>query len=512
MPPKKKKQPRNAFYFFMMDWKKEKEEQGQRFSNLQEVTQLCSDDWKHLPEHNLLIYKQMEKEAKGRDKDDKANKYDSLGKPFSQIENERREQELASQKMYSDIDDMLMTLASNVDYISNHCFFLIHSNVYCYWGQQKRYIPAEVAISKFNLKNGVIDTYHVFPAPNTDNGEIPLGYRYEVNQNTDTVHSIPDPREFNLVEKDWEKIRQDVYEFLGVKGETDFPPLFTMKGDDANTNCYETSCRSFLDFVSIFSDEEFRLYDLSLFFFKLYEVCSNLACKLFDDEEEAFVVQGVAHQQLTRDYYNHEQGITCKFHTDTDYYFNCSKSFVQRWVFLICEFCCKALRLKMIPGKHCISTAKISYTDDQQTRRPPQSQQTSNTVRMSNLSLEDETAPAGAWGGRMQSEVVRVRENQRQSQPKEVLVIDRSIIPDPAQIRVLQTGQAPNVVSEIKQEPVRLPTTMGRGEMMARGLGHHPAGVNPSFSSEDFPALGSSRPGRLDKPLTTGWGRGFLKQ
>lgn len=47
MPPKKqKKQPKNAFYFFMLEWKAEKEEQGQRFSGLKEVSELCADDWK----------------------------------------------------------------------------------------------------------------------------------------------------------------------------------------------------------------------------------------------------------------------------------------------------------------------------------------------------------------------------------------------------------------------------------------------------------------------------------
>lgn len=46
MPPKKKKAPKNAFWFFAMEWKAEKEEQGQRFRDLTEVTTLCSDDWK----------------------------------------------------------------------------------------------------------------------------------------------------------------------------------------------------------------------------------------------------------------------------------------------------------------------------------------------------------------------------------------------------------------------------------------------------------------------------------
>lgn len=514
MPPKKKKQPRNAFFFFMMDWKKEKEEQGQRFKNLLEVTALCSEDWKHLPEHNVRIYKQMEKEAKGQDKDDKANKFNSLGVPYTQIDNAKREQELANQKMYSDIDNMLAALATkdcDGSSLKNHCFYLIHTNVYCYWGEKKKYIPAEVAISKFNLTNGVLDTYHVFPAPHDTNGDIPLGYRYEVKQNTDSVHNIPDPRDFDLVERDWDKIRREVFDFLEVRGTTGFPLIFTMSGDDANTNCYEMASRSFLEDVSMYSDESFRLYDLSLFFFKFYEVCQDMAVKMFDDQEEAFIVQGVAHQQLNRDIYNFAEGITCEFHSNTDLYHNCSKSFVQRWVFLICEFCCKAMRIKLVPGKHCISSAKVSlsYMDNDSRKR---SQLTASAVSsdLKNLTLgkSPQNPPAGAWGGRMHTEA------KTQPIDKEVLFIDRSKVPDPTQIRVLQTGQSANVVSEFMPEPsnVRLPTTRGRGETLARALSLHNAAANPSLSSDDFPALGSSRPGRLEKPLSTGWGRGFLKQ
>ncbi|KAE8751855.1 Maelstrom [Frankliniella occidentalis] len=460
MPPKKKKQPRNAFFFFMMDWKKEKEEQGQRFKNLLEVTALCSEDWKHLPEHNVRIYKQMEKEAKGQDKDDKANKFNSLGVPYTQIDNAKREQELANQKMYSDIDNMLAALATK------DC-------------------------------DGSCD--------------IPLGYRYEVKQNTDSVHNIPDPRDFDLVERDWDKIRREVFNFLEVRGTTGFPLIFTMSGDDANTNCYEMASRSFLEDVSIYSDESFRLYDLSLFFFKFYEVCQDMAVKMFDDQEEAFIVQGVAHQQLNRDIYNFAEGITCEFHANTDLYHNCSKSFVQRWVFLICEFCCKAMQIKLVPGKHCISSAKVSlsYMDNDSRKR---SQLTASAVSsdLKNLTLgtSPQNPPAGAWGGRMHTEA------KTQPIDKEVLFIDRSKVPDPTQIRVLQTGQSANVVSEFMPEPsnVRLPTTRGRGETLARALSLHNAAANPSLSSDDFPALGSSRPGRLEKPLSTGWGRGFLKQ
>lgn len=51
-----------------------------------------------------------------------------------------------------------------------------------------------------------------------------------------------------------------------------------------------------------------------------------------------------------------------QFHETTDMFHNCSLSFVRRWVFLMSEFCCKALRIPLIPGSHCISNADIVST------------------------------------------------------------------------------------------------------------------------------------------------------
>lgn len=54
----------------------------------------------------------------------------------------------------------------------SHYFYLAHANIYCYWGPEKLYIPCELAISKFSLLEGVVDTYHVFPAPFTHDGKL----------------------------------------------------------------------------------------------------------------------------------------------------------------------------------------------------------------------------------------------------------------------------------------------------------------------------------------------------
>lgn len=551
MPPKSKKQPKNAFFFFMMDWKSDKERQGQRFSGLKEVSELCSEDWKTLPRANVEYYKAKEKEAKQKDKTDLSNKFNSQGITYQQIENEKREIESAIAREHNEIDSTTNALSADLDSLKSHCFFLVHTNVYCYWGgDRKVFIPAEVAISKFNLRDGLLDSYHVFPCPFTENGKIPLGYKHEVRVNTETVHSIPDPAEFDQVEYDWGRIRADVRKFLQPNPGADIPPLYTIEGDDSNINCHQTAVKNFFDSVANGSDENYRVYSISLLFYKLYLACQKVAESMFGDIERAFPVEGVAHSQLLRDVYNFSSGIACSFHETTEHYHNCSLSFVKRWVFVISEFCCKALKIEMIPGRHCLITANISSSGQgfgsQSTSRSemmpnsPSSHSYSsqscavapNSVdddgwskvpsRAKNSSLENrvESRQMGAWGtdsrGQQQAGAwgSASRGQGSRSQNEEVLVVDHSRALDPHEARVYKTGQSPNVVSELKQnyaEPsVRRPTTHGRGELMARALQLSSPGS--SYSSEDFPEIGASKPGRLAKPMTSGWGRGYLKQ
>lgn len=100
-----------------------------------------------------------------------------------------------------------------------------------------------MAISKFNLDKGVVDWFHVFPAPRTDNGmklcsplwvfwyltclssepyfvsftaDLPVGYKFEAMENAKQVHGIPLPGDWDRNEKDWSKIADDVLEFLTV--------------------------------------------------------------------------------------------------------------------------------------------------------------------------------------------------------------------------------------------------------------------------------------------------------
>lgn len=385
----------------MLDWKAEKEDQGQRFTGLKEVAEMCAEDWKDLPEWNQAKYKKMEKEAKQKDKADLSNKYNSLGVTFEEINKQQNAEMEADSKMKSEILNTMHRLSHDVESLASHYFYLVHANIYCYHTAGKVFIPCELAISKFSVKDGVVDTYHVFPSPFTPNGALPMGYRSDALSMKENVHGIPEPMEFEEKMSDWESIRRGICQFLGTTDRNEFPPLYTMLGDDPNTNCYMTAVKNFFDNVANGTDWEFRVHSLPELFFKLYETCQQVASKLYGDTQQAFPVQGIAQTELMKDVYNFSPGLACKYHETTDFYHNCSLSFVRRWVFLISEFCCQPLKIDLIPGYHCLSTARIS-TNSRSTAPPRQPALQQSQAQVVQKPLPAPTAPnhsvASAWG------------------------------------------------------------------------------------------------------------------
>lgn len=51
--------------------------------------------------------------------------------------------------------------------IQNKNFYILHINYFCYVSGENQYYPAEIALSRFNLQNGVTekDTYHAMCKP-----------------------------------------------------------------------------------------------------------------------------------------------------------------------------------------------------------------------------------------------------------------------------------------------------------------------------------------------------------
>ena len=53
---------------------------------------------------------------------------------------------------------------------------------------EEMYLPCEMALLQFNLKDGIIDTFHTFLRP--PDATVPLGYGYLIHKNANETHGL----------------------------------------------------------------------------------------------------------------------------------------------------------------------------------------------------------------------------------------------------------------------------------------------------------------------------------
>lgn len=349
---KKKKQQRNAFYYFMVHFRSVEEAKGVKFQDgWKDVADKAGPMWKNMKPNEKWIYEEEARKARGQDKNNLECKFTSLGKSLAEIQREKLEADEQNSRMTREIEITVRSLDRSTS-LPAYSFHLIHVNYYCRQ-ENGMYTPCELALSEFNLMDGVRKVYHTLINP----GNIPLGYKYEAERRSADTHQIPVPPEEFGGETDYVKILRTIKQFLMGPGGTNFsvPPLYTQPDcEDVVKNFLYKLEESVRTGHTIESDT-FRVYPLPKLFFELRNACVS-------DKSEAggFPVYSIAERELERDIFNFTQGISCKFHDRTDAVQYCSLSFVRRWGFIILDHCCKDLGIELMPGQHCPRHADTS--------------------------------------------------------------------------------------------------------------------------------------------------------
>ncbi|PSN48553.1 hypothetical protein C0J52_05910 [Blattella germanica] len=333
---KKKRQPRNAFYFFMVDYKKQQEDKGVKFpGGMKDVAEKAAPLWKNMAISDRWQYEEAARVEKQRDKLDLENKFTTQGKSYAQVEREHAEAREREFKMIQEIESTVRLL--DKERLSSFPFHIIHLNYFCKQ-ENGMYTPCEIALARFNLQEGIDKTYHTLIDP----GDIPLGYKFEASTISKETHQIPVPPDQYGGERDYYKIFTSVKGF--VSENKDVRPLYTHDTRiDAVRNVLERLQEDLPETV------DFRVYPLTKLFFEL----RNASASLSFDGAVGFPAFSLAERELDRDVFNFEKGISCDFHEKTDATPHCSLSCVKRWAYLIMDYCCKDLDIKLVAGSHC---------------------------------------------------------------------------------------------------------------------------------------------------------------
>ena len=137
-----------------------------------------------------------------------AGKYDANGKQLSEVmkkENEKHKEEM------EEVEEVAKIVAEG---LTRKCFHLLEVNFFTKVDESSTFVPAEISLTKFSLKEGIVSLYHAFP----EAGVIPLGAKWECIRNSAKSHQIPLEKfmkeELKVDTKSDYRILEEIEEFL----------------------------------------------------------------------------------------------------------------------------------------------------------------------------------------------------------------------------------------------------------------------------------------------------------
>ncbi|XP_063972126.1 protein maelstrom homolog [Diachasmimorpha longicaudata] len=340
-----RKQQKNGFWYFMVDFKKAEENRGRSFpEGLRDVQSdpECSRRWKNLSVSERQRYNDLAK------KDKRGAKLTSWGEPITLVQDRLRRREEREENMKSDIAETIR-LANECGNIPDLTVYLIHVNYF--YSKDKPdssvdYIPAELGLIEFSLAEGVKSFLHLII-----NVTVEIGYARETMEHGESTHKIP--TDYARGEGDYLKIYEKFREFFKPMEEQTgkIPPIYT-------TEKHAPVVTSFLDRITRAAglpDDTFSLYSLECLFGRLMFLCNPKMVRSCD-------ATLLAEYELKKEAFAYTPNIECEYHHMIEgTCIHCSLAIVRQWGFTICDYCCSFFGVKRIPNVHCPA---VFMTDD----------------------------------------------------------------------------------------------------------------------------------------------------
>ncbi|XP_077264402.1 protein maelstrom 2-like isoform X1 [Temnothorax americanus] len=348
-----KNKGRNAFFFFMADWRKRMEAQGRKFPNgFKDVQQDpdCNAEWQSFTKQEKGPYEAMAKQDKVSSQIGGKDKKTSLGESISALEQKEKEALMFIKNMQENIK-VIINSAVNLNFVPQLKFCFVHVN----WfftrlvNNTCEYFPAEYAFGVFSLENGIEEVHHAIVS-----AKIPLGFRREALEISQATHHIP--VEYLGGDTDFAVMYVKLVNFLESRKLVDqYPYLYT-------TRSLTQAVRSLIGKLCDEAEqdkEQFKIYDLESLFVHL----ANEGYKKRKDREMQFI-PAYAEDMFTRYTYIFEKGIECHFHKYVDggseY---CSKAVLYHWAWTLCDEFCEPFGVSTKPGTHYPSGSEPHLSD-----------------------------------------------------------------------------------------------------------------------------------------------------
>lgn len=326
--PKKKKS--NVFFNFMKS--QQRENPDCKDLPLTEVMNICDPLWKSMSKEERADYKGFNEERTERFRH---GGYDSFGRPLEDVLN-REDREMAEiEKMKNSIVERINNalVAGNLETMP---FYILHFNIFCVT-EEGVPVPAEIAVARFTLKDGVKEIFHDLIDP----GVIPTGYRADCMENSKATHQIP----LDLVHlnQNYHHIMDNLLKFLGLTYKSQvMPPLYCHpKHSQTNSLCLHWLFKK----IGFEDPIPFSLQQLPMLLYELVGVKKS-------QYDMVLPTINMAEVQLDRDVFLYTPGMGCWWHESDTEVNCCASALVRRWSYIMADFVCPRYNLPMLPGFH----------------------------------------------------------------------------------------------------------------------------------------------------------------
>uniref|UniRef100_A0A182W4I3 HMG box domain-containing protein n=1 Tax=Anopheles minimus TaxID=112268 RepID=A0A182W4I3_9DIPT len=332
---------KNAFFYFMLDYKQRKAAEGQKIAKLSDVVPCASKIWERMDAAEREPYIQQANKEHGKANRNKPN---ISGQGLSAADKLHAKKARAVM-----INEFVYEWVNNADInneLTMRVFYVISlSHFGC--TLQCAYIPAELGIVKCSLQSGVMERMHM----HIHLDEIPLGAALSVQTHTKATHNLPLPPNA-LGIPFGEEVAQCLLNFLAE--EEEIPLLFT---NDLALPIVEGMLHKLLGHH--INDKALYVCPLSALFSNLIEATeqhSKIGSTIPDSLSAQYILQ--------MDCYEFSEGISCDYHEQQDDSFvYCVLSQVTRWAYIIFKYCCPHMAIEPILGKHMPGLSKELMDD-----------------------------------------------------------------------------------------------------------------------------------------------------
>lgn len=283
-------------------------------------------------------------------------RYNCLGESIDEVKRRKEEKRIKAQKDIEFIDNVISFAIDNNSLLEQEFYFFSASY---FIRKQNDIFPAEIALAKFSLIQGITDCFHMLINP----GSLPIGFAATAVQHSKNTHGLPIPPSIPG-EQNYKRILDEILKFLNAKelASNYVPPFFVY--DDFQNDDLEAAQLT----LQKIADENhcnnaFRLLKVDQL---LYSLNKHIA-ELTNDEKIPVKSMVQARELIRRDSYAYRD-IGCDLHNETDNSKECTLSKVKRWGFSIVQHCGLDC-IKMIPGQHMpVSYYSINHDfDDEET-------------------------------------------------------------------------------------------------------------------------------------------------